>query len=275
MKHGKGILYNPSTNERFKGTFECGKKNGWGLNFKITSKKKEKIYLEHYQVGQIQSKREITLKEIDMLPFEDETQKKYEEWRQHITKAGTKKSKAKKKSKRKKRAKGKKRKSKQIKLAKSKYDLKQYSKESMFGLPLMLVLRIFSFLDFVSLCQLAQVNSIARKASENDLLWMNHCKRTFHVRVRTDRYPTHYSIWKFEYWRQVCELSWSKHIFLNPEVRHGRGSYQWTNGNKYEGEWKNNSRHGRGRMIYADGDMYEGDWSVSYTHLTLPTNREV
>ena len=85
---------------------------------------------------------------------------------------------------------------------------------------------------------------------------------------------------------------------------HGHGSYTAVNGNKYAGEFKDNQFHGQGTYTYADGSRNEGMWAngyfkyaqkapptvtakktpepsnevqkaVSYTHLTLPTNREV
>lgn len=34
----------------------------------------------------------------------------------------------------------------------------------------------------------------------------------------------------------------------------------YTNGNRYEGQKKDNSRHGKGKYIYNDGSYYLGDW---------------
>ena len=40
-----------------------------------------------------------------------------------------------------------------------------------------------------------------------------------------------------------------------------------------------NCENGYGKWVYTDKTTYEGEWvntkTVSYTHLTLPTNREV
>jgi hypothetical protein len=34
----------------------------------------------------------------------------------------------------------------------------------------------------------------------------------------------------------------------------------YTNGNRYEGQKKDNLRQGRGKYIYNDGSYYMGDW---------------
>jgi len=41
---------------------------------------------------------------------------------------------------------------------------------------------------------------------------------------------------------------------------HGRGTYKFTSGNEYCGDWQNNVMNGFGKMIYADGSSYEGNW---------------
>lgn len=40
----------------------------------------------------------------------------------------------------------------------------------------------------------------------------------------------------------------------------GKGTMVYTDGNKYNGEWKNGQCHGDGEMIYANGDTYDGQW---------------
>lgn len=35
---------------------------------------------------------------------------------------------------------------------------------------------------------------------------------------------------------------------------------RYSNGNVYQGEYKQNKRHGHGRYTYADGSYYEGEW---------------
>jgi hypothetical protein len=49
-------------------------------------------------------------------------------------------------------------------------------------------------------------------------------------------------------------------------LRHGRGSFSWTDGATYEGDWEVDLRHGHGTHVYADGRMYEGDWRAGDYH---------
>ena len=38
----------------------------------------------------------------------------------------------------------------------------------------------------------------------------------------------------------------------------GRGRFVWTNGKKYEGEWKMGKMHGKGSLLMPDGSFYKG-----------------
>ena len=44
------------------------------------------------------------------------------------------------------------------------------------------------------------------------------------------------------------------------DQKHGRGTYLWVNGDKYDGEWKNDNRHGRGTYTRANGYQHVGEW---------------
>jgi len=43
-------------------------------------------------------------------------------------------------------------------------------------------------------------------------------------------------------------------------LRHGRGTLEWENGDKYEGQFYNGMRHGVGKLAFADGSEYDGWW---------------
>tara|TARA_B110000908_G_C10081327_1_gene369717 strand:+ start:277 stop:849 length:573 start_codon:yes stop_codon:yes gene_type:complete len=47
---------------------------------------------------------------------------------------------------------------------------------------------------------------------------------------------------------------------------HGEGTYTWANGDRYDGEFKNGLRHGKGATIYPNGDRYEGELKNGEKH---------
>jgi hypothetical protein len=42
--------------------------------------------------------------------------------------------------------------------------------------------------------------------------------------------------------------------------KQGWGRYYYSNGNIYEGDWKDDLKSGRGKMNYSNGEVYEGMW---------------
>ena len=42
--------------------------------------------------------------------------------------------------------------------------------------------------------------------------------------------------------------------------KHGQGKMTWTNGDVYEGEWKDDEEHGKGKYTWTSGKVYEGEW---------------
>ena len=42
---------------------------------------------------------------------------------------------------------------------------------------------------------------------------------------------------------------------------HRKGSAKYTNGGRYEGDFKGEHRWGWGRHIFPEGDHYEGQWT--------------
>ncbi|KAG8376621.1 hypothetical protein BUALT_Bualt09G0082500 [Buddleja alternifolia] len=51
-------------------------------------------------------------------------------------------------------------------------------------------------------------------------------------------------------------------------VPEGSGNYVWSDGCKYEGEWRCGMRHGRGKLQWPSGALYDGEFSGGYMHGT-------
>jgi hypothetical protein len=45
------------------------------------------------------------------------------------------------------------------------------------------------------------------------------------------------------------------------KLKHGNGTYTYTNGDVYKGQFKNNKRYGKGKLTLPDGTVQEGIWS--------------
>lgn len=43
-------------------------------------------------------------------------------------------------------------------------------------------------------------------------------------------------------------------------LAHGIGKFFHTNGDVYDGEWKDDKAHGYGIYLHHDGASYEGEW---------------
>lgn len=41
---------------------------------------------------------------------------------------------------------------------------------------------------------------------------------------------------------------------------HGKGIFKWANGNRYEGDYKEDKKDGTGIFYFADGKVYKGSW---------------
>jgi len=46
----------------------------------------------------------------------------------------------------------------------------------------------------------------------------------------------------------------------------GKGTYTFANGDKYVGEYKNSKRHGQGTFTYANGDKWVGEWKDGFQY---------
>ena len=47
---------------------------------------------------------------------------------------------------------------------------------------------------------------------------------------------------------------------LKDEKRNGKGIYYYANGDRYDGEWKDDKRNGKGIFYCSNGDRYDGEW---------------
>lgn len=43
-------------------------------------------------------------------------------------------------------------------------------------------------------------------------------------------------------------------------MKHGQGTYIWSDKSSYKGEWKENQIDGFGIYVHQDGRKYEGAW---------------
>ena len=48
---------------------------------------------------------------------------------------------------------------------------------------------------------------------------------------------------------------------LKSQVPHGKGTYTYSNGDVYDGEFANGKKNGHGRKTWASGDVYDGGWN--------------
>ena len=48
--------------------------------------------------------------------------------------------------------------------------------------------------------------------------------------------------------------------------QHGQGTYTWASGDKYVGEYKDGKEHGQGTYTWADGNKYVGEWKDEKFH---------
>ena len=46
-------------------------------------------------------------------------------------------------------------------------------------------------------------------------------------------------------------------------MKHGKGTYTWSNGDRYEGEWVENFMEGQGEFTWSDGRKYIGQFKNS------------
>ena len=46
-------------------------------------------------------------------------------------------------------------------------------------------------------------------------------------------------------------------------MKNGKGRYRFSDGENYDGEWRNDTMHGSGTYTYAEGKKLYGEWRNS------------
>lgn len=120
-----------------------------------------------------------------------------------------------------------------------------------------LVLHIFSFMDVKTLCKCARACLLWNELSQDHTLWKQLCHSNPQLETNTDSLPSWALSWK-ELFRFYYESK--NKVFTQGQVKEGRGTFTWSNGAKYEGEWQSDKENGRGKKIWMDGATFDGEW---------------
>jgi len=120
-----------------------------------------------------------------------------------------------------------------------------------------LVLHIFSYMDVKTLCQCARACLLWNELAQDHTLWKQLCISNTHLETNTNSLPT----WASN-WRELFRFNYESktNIFSQGQIKEGRGSFSWTNGAKFEGDWKNDKENGRGKKVWMDGATFDGEW---------------
>jgi len=120
-----------------------------------------------------------------------------------------------------------------------------------------LVLYIFSFMDAQTLCRCAKACMLWNEIANDHTLWKGLCTKNTQLEITATTLPTWTPSWKslFQFYYES-----KNNVFSQGQFKDGRGTFTWTNGAKYEGEWKGDKENGRGKKVWMDGAAFDGEW---------------
>jgi len=62
----------------------------------------------------------------------------------------------------------------------------------------------------------------------------------------------------------ICSVSYGQRCVGN--CTNGQGTYYYSGGNKYVGEWQDGKKHGEGTYTFVSGEKYSGGWQYGKRH---------
>ena len=123
-------------------------------------------------------------------------------------------------------------------------------------------------------CFLFSINDkIVWEFSDTNLGSIELLKKAYTKKIGENFYPTEEEIKGARCIEGNCTdgkgtKEWSNGDKYTGEWKNGKinglGTFKWSNGDKYTGEWKNGKTHGKGSMEWSSGDKYVGEWKDGF-----------
>jgi len=63
-----------------------------------------------------------------------------------------------------------------------------------------------------------------------------------------------------------CNVGFAQDVCIEGNCQNGQGTYTWSYGDKYVGEYVDGKRHGQGTFTFADGEKYVGGFKNGKYH---------